>query len=189
MRVIAGDYKGRRLKAVPGLNTRPTTDKVKESMFNIIGQLFAGGTALDLFAGTGGLGIEALSRGIDRAVFIDKDFKAIQTIKENVRELGLSDRAEVYKNDARRALEQLAERGVLFELVFLDPPYQKTLFYEELILQMQELGLLLDGAVIVAEHSADVELPDRYDAAVRWRQATYGEISISFYRYEGKADA
>lgn len=189
MRVIAGDFGGRRLKAVPGTNTRPTTDKVKESMFNIIGPYFNGGTALDLFAGTGGLGIEALSRGIDRAVFVDKDFKALSTIRENLTALGLQkDRAEVQKNDAKRALEGLKARGETFDLVFLDPPYKLTGLYQELILHLQEQNMLHDGAVIVAEHSEDVELPDRFAGAVRWRLATYGEIAISFYEWKADQD-
>src|SRR5690348_8883448 len=142
MRVIAGEYKGRRLKAVPGQNTRPTTDKVKESMFNIIGPYFEGGMALDLFAGTGGLGIEALSRGIVKAVFIEKDYKAISVIRENIQMLGLEPRVEISKNDAKRALDTLAERGVRFDLVFLDPPYKLIGLYQELILKMQQIGLL-----------------------------------------------
>jgi 16S rRNA (guanine966-N2)-methyltransferase len=181
MRVIAGDCKGRRLKAVPGQNTRPTTDKVKESMFNIIGPYFEGGVALDLFAGTGGLGIEALSRGIDRAIFIDQDFKAISVIRDNVRDLRLEERTEIYKNDARRALDLLANRGVRLDLVFLDPPYHNVGLYEDVILKMQALQLLNPKAIIVAEHSRDVMLPGAYDRAMRWREATYGDISLSFY--------
>jgi 16S rRNA (guanine966-N2)-methyltransferase len=187
MRVIAGTFRGRRLKAVPGMNTRPTTDKVKESMFNIIGPYFDGGTALDLFAGTGGLGIEALSRGIDRAFFIDKDYKALQTVRDNLASLGLTkERAEVHKNDAKRALDALKARELKFDLVFLDPPYKLTGLYEELILRLQQKGLLQEGAVIVAEHAADVELPDRFAKAVRWRLATYGEIAISFYEWKSE---
>ncbi|ASS75708.1 16S rRNA (guanine(966)-N(2))-methyltransferase RsmD [Tumebacillus algifaecis] len=181
MRVISGDCKGRRLKAVPGNNTRPTTDKVKESMFNIIGPYFDGGWALDLFAGSGGLGIEALSRGIEKAIFLDTDHKAMATVRENVTSLGLTSRAEIYKNDARRALDQLAGRGLQFDLVFLDPPYKQVQLYEELITKMQALQLLNDRAYIIAEHHADVELPDAYGRAIRWRLAEYGEIAISFY--------
>jgi 16S rRNA (guanine966-N2)-methyltransferase len=184
VRVISGDYKGRRLKAVPGMNTRPTTDKVKESMFNIIGPYFDGGWALDLFAGTGGLGIEALSRGIEKAVFLDTDSKAVSTVRENISALGLQDRAEIYRNDARRALDVLAGRGLRFDLVFLDPPYKLTRLYEEIITKMQELHLLNDRAYIVAEHSADVALLDEYGKARRWRHAEYGEISLSFYEME-----
>ncbi|MGZ4031842.1 MAG: 16S rRNA (guanine(966)-N(2))-methyltransferase RsmD [Tumebacillaceae bacterium] len=186
MRVIAGEHKGRRLKAVPGQNTRPTTDKVKESMFNIIGPYFEGGTALDLFAGTGSLGIEAISRGMEKAVFIDSDHKALSVIRENVMTLGLKDQAEIFKNDAKRALDSLAARGTRFDLVFLDPPYKLTGLYEELITKLQALELVNDRAVIVAEHTADLELPEVIGKAVRWRLATYGEISIDFYEIDNR---
>jgi 16S rRNA (guanine(966)-N(2))-methyltransferase RsmD len=189
MRVISGEFRGRRLAAVPGQNTRPTTDKVKESMFNIIGPYFEGGTALDLFAGTGGLGIESISRGIRQAVFVDADLKAFNVIRDNIRTLGLGkDRAEVYKNDARRALDALAARGMKFDLVFLDPPYKLTGLYEELIPKLLELDLLEPRAYVIAEHAADVQLPDAYGNLVRWRLASYGDISISFYELAEESD-
>lgn len=122
MRVVSGSAKGRPLKAVPGTGTRPTTDKVKEALFSMIGPYFDGGVALDLFAGSGGLGIEALSRGMDKAVFIDMESKSIDVIKENLRKTGLEGQAEVFRNDAGRALKALAKRGALFDAVFLDRP-------------------------------------------------------------------
>lgn len=117
MRVVSGSAKGRPLKAVPGTGTRPTTDKVKEALFSMIGPYFDGGVALDLFAGSGGLGIEALSRGMDKAVFIDMESKSIDVIKENLRKTGLEGQAEVFRNDAGRALKVLAKRGALFDAV------------------------------------------------------------------------
>lgn len=110
MRVISGTRKGRTLKAVPGQSTRPTTDKVKESIFNMIGPYFDGGWALDLFAGSGGLGIEALSRGFDHCIFVDRDIKAIQTIKGNLNQLSLMDQSEVFRNEAKRALAAVVKR-------------------------------------------------------------------------------
>src|SRR5690606_32139538 len=114
----------RPLKAVPGKNTRPTTDKVKEALFSMIGPYFSGGYALDLFAGTGALGIEALSRGIDKAIFIDADKGSTQVIRDNLQATGLVDRAEVFRNDAEKALKALARRRLRLHLVFLDPPYR-----------------------------------------------------------------
>ena len=108
MRVISGERKGMRIKAVPGDQTRPTTDKVKESLFNVIGPYFDGGKALDLFAGSGGLGIEALSRGCDEAVFVDQHFKAIQTIKENLETTRFTERSRVLKKDVTVALSELS---------------------------------------------------------------------------------
>lgn len=190
MRVISGEFRGRRLKAVPGSKTRPTTDKVKESMFNIIGPYFESGLALDLFAGTGGLGIESLSRGMDTCIFIEQDVKALQTVRENVQSLNLSrDRAEIYKNDARKALDLLAARGLKFDLVFIDPPYQKTDLYAQVFDKLIEHDLLADGAYIVAEHTADLALPDRIGTAERWREAQHGDIAVSYYEHrEGMTD-
>jgi 16S rRNA (guanine966-N2)-methyltransferase len=189
MRVISGEFRGRRLKAVPGDKTRPTTDKVKESMFNVIGPYFEGGLALDLFAGTGGLGIESLSRGMDKCVFIEQNIKALQTVRENVQALGIGrDRAEIYKNDAKKALEVLAGRNLRFDLVFLDPPYHLTGLYEEVITKMLEQNLLADHAYIVAEHSTDFNLPDEFGSAKRWRHAQYGDIAVSYYEVEFPAD-
>ena len=105
VRVVSGSAKGRPLKAVPGMGTRPTTDKVKEAIFSMIGPYFDGGTVLDLFAGTGGLAIEALSRGMERAVLVDMDPKSIETIRANLKATKMEGQAEVYRNDAVRALK------------------------------------------------------------------------------------
>ena len=118
MRVVAGTLKGRNIKAVKGTNTRPTTDKVKENIFNIIGPYFDGGIALDLFGGSGNLGIESLSRGIERVIFVDKESIAINTIKENVKELKIDNQVEIYRNDYLRALKALVKRDIQFDLIF-----------------------------------------------------------------------
>ena len=110
MRVVSGKCEGHPLKAVPGNTTRPTTDKVKESIFNMIGPYFDGGVALDLFGGSGGLGIEAISRGIDKAIFVDRDNKAIKVIHQNLESCRIQEQAEVYRNDAERAIKALIKR-------------------------------------------------------------------------------
>jgi len=182
MRVIAGEYKGRPLQAVPGKGTRPTTDKVKESIFNIIGPYFEGGWVLDLYAGTGGLGIEALSRGAEKAIFVELDPRAFQVVKTNLTALKLGDRAEVYRNDAGRALKALAKREAQFDMVFLDPPYAKQQIAKE-IAYMLETGLLRPSAWIVAEHDAADQLPETIGACTVQRIATYGDTTITIYRY------
>jgi 16S rRNA (guanine(966)-N(2))-methyltransferase RsmD len=121
-------------------------------------------------------------------VFIEKDFKAVSVIRENIAMLELEPRSEIQKNDAKRALDGLAERGVRFDLVFLDPPYKLLGMYEELILRMQELGMLNNRAYVVAEHGSDVSLPDQIGSAVRWRHAVYGEVSVSFYEVGESAE-
>jgi 16S rRNA (guanine966-N2)-methyltransferase len=188
VRVIAGTAKGTPLKAVPGMNTRPTTDKVKEAIFSMIGPYFDGGAALDLFAGTGGLGIEALSRGVERAVFIDADRRSIAVIKCNVEAAGVSERSEVYCNTAERALRALAKRGTAFRYVFLDPPYRMK-NADSLMAEMEERGLLEDGAVIVVEHEADYRYPEAVGHMTRRRLALYGETAVSIYHYIQAAEA
>lgn len=125
MRVIAGKYKGHRIQAVPNKLTRPTTDKVKEALFQIIGPFFDQGICLDLFAGSGALGIEAISRGMEKAIFVDKQPKAISVIHTNVRQLGIDSQVEIYRNDALRALKAIKKRELKLDMIFLDPPYQK----------------------------------------------------------------
>lgn len=184
MRVISGQHKGRPLAAVPGKGTRPTTDKVKESIFNMIGPYFDGGIALDLYAGTGGLGIEALSRGIEKVIFVDIEQKAISVIKENLASLRLSEQAEVYRNDSDRALKILAKRELKFDLVFLDPPYAKQKLEAEIRL-LQDLKLLAEDARIVAEHDTEFTLQESIGACAQERSVTYGDTTISIYHLEG----
>lgn len=160
MRIISGDYKGRRLKAVPGSGTRPTSDKIRESMFNMIGPFFDGGRSLDLYGGSGALTIEGLSRGIDEATIIDADAKAIETIKENLQSLKLDDRTEVFRNDSYRALKALRKRDIKFRYVFLDPPYKKQKIEKEIEF-LVEHDLLESKAMIVTEHDANLALPDQ----------------------------
>ncbi|CAG7603556.1 Ribosomal RNA small subunit methyltransferase D [Paenibacillus solanacearum] len=181
MRVISGNAKGRPLKAVPGMGTRPTTDKVKEAVFSMIGPYFEGGYVLDLFAGTGGLSIEALSRGMEHAVLTDMDKKAIDTIRLNLQATGLADRAELFRNDAVKAVKALGKRDMQFDLVFLDPPYKLKLI-PDLLEVLAEGRLLADGARVVIEHDAE----DRHDTAVgtlEWmRRAEYGDTAITIFR-------
>ncbi|MEH6944996.1 16S rRNA (guanine(966)-N(2))-methyltransferase RsmD [Bacillus sp. JJ722] len=182
MRVVSGECKGRPLKAVPGVSTRPTTDKVKESIFNMIGPYYDGGLALDLFAGSGGLGIEALSRGMERAIFVDREYKAVSTVRANLEACGLTDQAEVYKNDSERAMKALIKRELVFDLILLDPPYKKQKL-ESLLAVITENKLLHENGVIVCEHSNDVELPDHLGSLTRWKHEIYGMITISIFTY------
>lgn len=183
MRVVSGSAKGRPLKAVPGTGTRPTTDKVKEALFSMIGPYFDGGTALDLFAGSGGLGIEALSRGVDKAVFVDLEPKSIETIRANLKATKLEDQAAVYRNDAGRALKALAKRGTRFDLVFLDPPYRMK-NGDELMQTMHDLELLEPEATIVLEYESKYEYPQQFGPFEQTRKSVYGETAVSIYRYE-----
>jgi 16S rRNA (guanine966-N2)-methyltransferase len=183
VRVIAGTCKGRPLRTVKGVNTRPTTDKVKESMFNIIGPFFDGGIGLDLFAGSGGLGIEALSRGLDRMIFVDRDSKAIDTIKYNVDQCAFSDRAEIFRNDANRALKAVIKRDVRLNLLFFDPPYAKETL-KALIETVEAAKLLHHDGWIVAEHTPEIALPDQIGLLIKTKTEQYGStIAVSIYQY------
>jgi 16S rRNA (guanine(966)-N(2))-methyltransferase RsmD len=185
VRVISGEAKGRPLKAVPGKGTRPTTDKVKEAVFSIIGPYFDGGWALDLFAGTGGLGIEALSRGCDRAVFVDADKVSVDIVKQNLQATGFAARAEVYRTEASRALKALSKREERFVLVFLDPPY-KLKTADELMLTMAEYDLLAPEAAVMVEHDSSHSYAGQIGPFRQVKRALYGETAISVYRYEAQ---
>ncbi|WP_280137062.1 16S rRNA (guanine(966)-N(2))-methyltransferase RsmD [Terribacillus halophilus] len=182
MRVIAGEHKGRALKAVPNQLTRPTTDKIKESLFSVLGPFFDGGECLDLFAGSGGLGIEALSRGMTHCIFVDKQGKAVETIKHNLTTLRLTDDAEVYRNDALRALKAVAKREKQFDLIFLDPPYEK-MSYEGLLEQISAADILKAQGRIVCEHDAKKELPEFIAGLKAVKRDVYGNTTaITIYQ-------
>lgn len=180
MRVITGEYGGRRLKAVPGESTRPTTDKIKESLFNMIGPYFDGGTCLDLFAGSGGLAIEAVSRGMDKAVLIDKAPAAIKVIRENIAVTKEEEKFTVIRGDAAKVIRNLKNEQQVFDLVFLDPPYAK----QKIVSQIEELlnnGMLSSEALIVCEVDKKVDLPETIKNARVYKSAEYGITKIMIY--------
>lgn len=182
MRVVAGLHKGRKLKAVSGSTTRPTADKVKEAVFQVMGPFFSGGKVLDLFAGSGALGIEALSRGMESAFFIDKQLKAIHTIHDNLKSLSIADQAEVYRNDAFRALQLLSKRQLQFDLILLDPPYGHV----DLIKLLNEISrhlLLKENGFIFCEHDYSVKLPQSINSYQILKQSNYGDtIGVTIYQ-------
>lgn len=146
----------------------------------MIGPYFHGGIALDLFAGSGGLGIEALSRGIDKSIFIDRDSKAIQIIRENLDACHFNDKAEVFRNDAERALKAIIKREILFDFIFLDPPYKKQQL-TNLMGKIDEHRLLSENGMIICEHSQDVELPQTIGGLAQWKHEKYGITSITIF--------
>lgn len=187
MRVVAGDYRGRKLSAVPGMATRPTTDKVKEALFNIIGPYFAGGQSLDLYAGSGGLSIEGVSRGIRHAVLVDRQYAAVKTIEKNVAVTKEPDKFQVLKQDARRVLPLLAAAGDRFDLVYLDPPYAKQRITADMD-RLRTLGLVNPGAVIVAETNQAADLPESLPGFTLTRRQDYGITVLNIYRFTGKEE-
>lgn len=181
MRVVAGERKGMPLKAITGTTTRPTTDKVKESIFNMIGPFFEGGLAVDLFAGSGGLGIEALSRGVERAIFVEKDSKAYSVLQENISKCRYEEYVETFRVDAVRAVKALLKRDIVIDYLFMDPPYHKKEYYD-LVQTLVEGEKLANTAIIMCEHEKGIELPAQYGSYQCLRQETYGSTIISIYR-------
>jgi 16S rRNA (guanine966-N2)-methyltransferase len=187
MRIITGRAKGIRLNAPRGLGTRPTSDRVKESVFNILGDIVTNAQVLDIFAGTGNLGLEALSRGAAAAVFIDNSIESITIIKENAWRTKLIEQAEIYKNDAIRALDRFVETSRSFDLIFCDPPYNKGLV--EIVLNKIENNLILKPqGILVMEHSKHEKLTDHWNNLQVRRVEQYGETLISFLLYNTKQE-
>jgi 16S rRNA (guanine966-N2)-methyltransferase len=182
MRIISGERRGLQLKSASGTGTRPTSDKVKESLFNMIGPYFDGGRVLDLFAGSGGLAVEALSRGMDHAVLIEKDRRAQAAILENVAKCRYDDRVELIRADARQAVRRIIAKGEPFDLVFLDPPYARDTYYK-LALELAEAGLIAGNGTVVCEHDRSVTLPDSFGEFCKEKESVYGGTVISIYRH------
>lgn len=180
MRVISGSAKGRRLKPVPGESTRPITDRVKESLFNIIGPDIQEATFLDLFAGTGSVGIEALSRGAKAALFIDLEKGAIKTIHENLKLTKLTDRAEVLRGDALGIIEGPPNKG--FDYIYIAPPQYKRLWIDAINQVEHNLEWLSeDGWVIVQIHPREIEELE-LDQLIEFDRRNYGSTMLIFFQ-------
>ncbi|MEW6182769.1 MAG: 16S rRNA (guanine(966)-N(2))-methyltransferase RsmD [Bacillota bacterium] len=185
MRVIGGLAKRRTLKTPPGKSIRPTAERVKEALFNILAAKIPDAVFLDLFAGTGGIGIEALSRGAARAVFVDRSSRALNLIRENLRRTGFSEQAMVIPHDAMTALSLLHRRGESFDLIYVDPPYDKG--YElKTLPSIAHKGLLNRGGLVVAETDHRGKLPVEIGNLKLFRSERYGDTVLSFYRVEEK---
>ena len=176
MRVITGTARGRRLKEPQGMDIRPTTDKVKESMFSILQFDIEGRRVLDLFGGTGQLGIEALSRGASEVVFVDKSAAALKLIRENLELCGLSDRARVRNGDSLAYLRS----GEKFDLVFLDPPYGAGML-EKALEAIAKIDIMTENGIIVCESAAESALPELAAPYAKGRDYRYGKIKITLY--------
>lgn len=179
MRVISGTAKGRKLKAPKG-NIRPLSDQAKEALFNILQNKISDSYFLDLFAGTGSVGIEALSRGATLSIFVEIDKRTVNVIRENLEDCGFSDRAEVYALDVVRALKILKRKAAKFDIIFLGAPYDSP----NLEIALQELSdgsLLKAETVVVAEHRRQRKLEASYGKLQAFREARYGETVLTFY--------
>lgn len=178
MRVITGSARGIQLKTPEGMVTRPTTDRVKEAMFSIIHFDIPGAKVLDLFGGTGQLGIEALSRGAKSAVFVDAGEPACRLIRENLKRTKLEQQGKVVRSDYLAYLERTNEQ---FDIVLLDPPYAEV-FLENALNKITEIDILRTGGIIVAEHPLGKELPWEFQGYERSKDYKYGNTLLTIYR-------
>ncbi|MBO1307031.1 16S rRNA (guanine(966)-N(2))-methyltransferase RsmD [Enterococcus sp. 669A] len=185
MRVVAGEFGGRKLKTLPGKTTRPTTDKVKGAMFNMIGPYFSGGNVLDLFAGSGSLAIEAVSRGMEQAFLVEKNFRAMSVIKENVAMTKQEDSFHLMQMSANMAIQQLSEQKVLFDLILLDPPYAEQEIAKQLKALVRE-ELVAPDAIVICETDKTVELPETIDQFVQRKRQVYGLSAVTIYDWEAE---
>ena len=180
MRIIAGKYGGRPLKSEVSDETRPTSDQIKESVFNLIGPYFEGGLVLDLYAGTGALGIEAVSRGMDKAYLVDADAKAVKSIQKNITITKEEDKFYPYRSPAAKALMTFKHKQLAFDLIFLDPPYQD----EQIIGDIEEMvkqEMVKPGALIVCETKYDSQMPETIRDLTIYKQRKYGTTLITIY--------
>jgi len=172
MRVIAGEFRSRCLKTLPGLATRPTPDRLRETLFNVLSPRIDNAVFLDAYAGTGAVGIEALSRGARKAIFIEKNRAAVDVIRDNLASLGLEGRSEVYTGKVSMVLER-----VTADIVFLDPPYESRAEYD---LALNALGAA-ENPLVIAQHASRDGLKDEYGRLRRYRVLKQGDNSLSFY--------
>jgi 16S rRNA (guanine(966)-N(2))-methyltransferase RsmD len=183
MRVVAGKYGGRRLYAPKGQRARPTTDRVKESLFAILRADIPRARVLDLFAGCGNLGIEALSRGAAHCTFVDAGPTCVRVIRDNLAALGIErGQVRVIRGDARQLLGELAERGESFDVVFLDPPYDGPHLVEDALRVVAASRVLSEEGVAVVEHARRSPPADFYGPLRRVRVEDYGDTTVSLFR-------
>lgn len=180
MRIVAGTHKGRAVKSRKGNSTRPTLERVKESLFSIINPYVEGSSFLDLYSGTGNIAFEALSRGAKRAVMIEKDPEALKIIIENVNSLGFEDISRAYKNDTIRAIEILGKKREKFDIIFMDPPYKDEVCTET-IKNIEKSGILAEGGIIIAEHHIAEKLHEKIGIYKKIDERDYSIKTISFY--------
>ena len=184
MRIIAGIYRSLQLKGQPPQGTRPTSDKLRETLFNVLGPAVEGSVFLDGFAGIGAIGMEALSRGAREVFFVERARKACALIRENLVSLNVKEGTRVLEAPIEKALALFARDGTAFDIVFLDPPYDRETLYVESLAELGAGSLLSDGAMVIMEHSKRLELPENAGKLHRYRTLTQGDSTLSFYRAE-----
>jgi len=191
MRVIAGKYRSRRLQSLPGLDIRPTTDRLRETLFDILtagnSEALVGTVWLDLFAGTGAVGIEALSRGAKAVYFVESAKLAADLIATNLQSLK-AEGAEIIKEDVLSGIRKLGSKGIEPDFVFLDPPYRLEKAYEQVLTELGNSRLVKRGGTVIAEHQKKFDPGESWSSVERFRLLKQGDAALSFYRVREKSD-
>ena len=184
MRIIAGQYRSRPLRSLPGLDLRPTSDRLRETLFDMLAAAgdLRDSVWLDLYAGTGAVGIEALSRGARQVYFVESAKKHARLLRENLASLGIIDGYELHEREVAQALPLLDSTGVVCDYVFLDPPYRMRGSYDRTLGYLSQSRLLQPSTTVIAEHEKKFDPGDRFGALVRYRLLDQGDASLSFYR-------
>ena len=186
MRVIAGKFRSRPLRSLRGLDLRPTADRLRETLFNVLGagnpEAFEGKVWFDLCAGTGAVGIEALSRGATKVYFVESSSASASLIRQNLDSLAVAEGFEVLKEDVIRALRKLEARNVAADFIFLDPPYRMEKVYGQVLQLLSKSTLVTRETVVVAEHDKRFDLGDSFAPLLRYRKLEQGDAVLTFYR-------
>ncbi len=184
MRVIAGQFRSRPLQSLAGIDLRPTSDRLRETLFNVLGAArdLSGTVWLDLYAGTGAVGIEALSRGARQVYFVESAKKHARLLGDNLQSLGITSGFEVQEREVAKALPLLDSTGVVCDFCFLDPPYTMRGTYEQTLGFLAQSRLLQPTTIVIAEHEKKFNLEERFGALLRYRRLEQGDAVLSFYR-------
>lgn len=182
MRVIAGQFRSRPLAAVPGMATRPTSDRLRETLFNVVGPHAVDSVWLDLYAGTGAVGIEAISRGARQAYFVESEKKAARVIRENLQSLKIEEGFEVLEREAIQALRLLDSQAVACDFVFMDPPYDQHGAYEQVLSFLPRSKLIHAESTVIAEHDKHFDPGGKFGALERYRELKQGDAVLGFYK-------
>jgi 16S rRNA (guanine966-N2)-methyltransferase len=192
MRVIAGTYRGRPLRSLRGIDIRPTSDRLRETLFNVLTagnpEALAGSVWLDLFAGTGAVGIEALSRGAKQVYFVETSAGAVKLIEQNLQSLEIAGGYKILREDLSGVLWRLQREHVAADVVFLDPPYRMRSAYEETLMALADSSLVWAMTLVIAEHEKKFDPGSEFGSLLRVRKLTQGNAALSFYRIGGPPD-
>ena len=184
MRIIAGQFRSRPLQSMPGLDLRPTSDRLRETLFDVLSAARDLGDTvwIDLFAGTGAVGIEALSRGARQVYFVESAKKHARLLRENLAALDISTGYELHEREVSKALPLLDSTGVVCDFCFLDPPYQRRGTYEQTLGYLSQSRLLQPSSIVIAEHEKKFDPGERFGAMLRYRRLDQGDATLSFYK-------